>query len=127
MEMMGSTMDALLRHSNLQLTKSTLWERLEDNVLETHQPTIQTANSLSALDYSSDESSTVEIRAGRNHQALKVAIGEEPKLNDISVVHEFEDVFPEDLSGLPPQRQVELCTNSQFSWSVANCEVSIIV
>ncbi|GJT21848.1 putative reverse transcriptase domain-containing protein [Tanacetum coccineum] len=100
--------------------------RLEDNVLETHQPTIQTANSLSALDYSSDESSTVEIRAGRNHQALKVAIGEEPKLNDISVVHEFEDVFPEDLSGLPPQRQVELCTNSQFSWSVANCEVSII-
>ncbi|GJW65779.1 putative reverse transcriptase domain-containing protein [Tanacetum coccineum] len=30
-----------------------------------------------------------------------------PKLEDISVVHEFEDVFPEDLSGLPPQRQVE--------------------
>ncbi|GJU14420.1 hypothetical protein Tco_1142386 [Tanacetum coccineum] len=32
---------------------------------------------------------------------------DEPKLSDISVVREFEDVFPEDLSGLPPQRQVE--------------------
>ncbi|GJW07052.1 putative reverse transcriptase domain-containing protein [Tanacetum coccineum] len=31
----------------------------------------------------------------------------ESKLSDISVVREFEDVFPEDLSGLPPQRQVE--------------------
>ncbi|GJW96138.1 putative reverse transcriptase domain-containing protein [Tanacetum coccineum] len=35
-------------------------------------------------------------------KALKSAKEEEPKLNDISVVHEFEDVFPEDLSGLPP-------------------------
>ncbi|GKG63268.1 hypothetical protein Tco_0638915, partial [Tanacetum coccineum] len=32
-------------------------------------------------------------------------------LNDIPVVHEFEDVFPEDLSGLPPQRQVEFHIN----------------
>ncbi|GKC03049.1 putative reverse transcriptase domain-containing protein [Tanacetum coccineum] len=32
---------------------------------------------------------------------------DEPKLGDISVVRDFEDVFPEDLSGLPPQRQVE--------------------
>ncbi|GKF59767.1 hypothetical protein Tco_0176553, partial [Tanacetum coccineum] len=32
---------------------------------------------------------------------------DEPRLNDIPVVREFEDVFPEDLSGLPPQRQVE--------------------
>ncbi|GJU76534.1 reverse transcriptase domain-containing protein [Tanacetum coccineum] len=40
-------------------------------------------------------------------KALKSAKEEEPKLNDISVVREFEDVFPEDLSGLPPQRQVE--------------------
>ncbi|GKG02141.1 hypothetical protein Tco_0306846, partial [Tanacetum coccineum] len=29
------------------------------------------------------------------------------KMNEISVVREFSDVFPEDLSGLPPQRQVE--------------------
>ncbi|KAJ0576325.1 putative aspartic peptidase domain superfamily [Helianthus annuus] len=31
----------------------------------------------------------------------------EPKLEDIPVVKEFPDVFPEDLPGLPPQRQVE--------------------
>ncbi|GJY12612.1 putative reverse transcriptase domain-containing protein [Tanacetum coccineum] len=40
-------------------------------------------------------------------KALKSAKEDEPKLNDISVVCEFEDVFPEDLLGLPPQRQVE--------------------
>ncbi|GJR31507.1 putative reverse transcriptase domain-containing protein [Tanacetum coccineum] len=32
---------------------------------------------------------------------------DEPKLSDISIVRDFADVFPEDLSGLPPQRQVE--------------------
>ncbi|GJQ98411.1 putative reverse transcriptase domain-containing protein [Tanacetum coccineum] len=42
-------------------------------------------------------------------KALKSAKEDEPKLSDISVVREFEDVFPEDLSGLPPQRQVEFC------------------
>ncbi|GJX38047.1 putative reverse transcriptase domain-containing protein [Tanacetum coccineum] len=31
----------------------------------------------------------------------------ESKVGDISVVRDFVDVFPEDLSGLPPQRQVE--------------------
>ncbi|GKB43908.1 putative reverse transcriptase domain-containing protein [Tanacetum coccineum] len=31
----------------------------------------------------------------------------EPALSDIPIVHDFEDVFPDDLSGLPPQRQVE--------------------
>ncbi|KAM0010015.1 putative transcription factor interactor and regulator CCHC(Zn) family [Helianthus debilis subsp. tardiflorus] len=31
----------------------------------------------------------------------------EPKLEDIPVVKEFPDVFPKDLTGLPPQRQVE--------------------
>ncbi|GJV19948.1 reverse transcriptase domain-containing protein [Tanacetum coccineum] len=40
-------------------------------------------------------------------KALKSAKEDEPKLSDISVVHEFEDVFPEDLSRLPLQRQVE--------------------
>ncbi|GJT29801.1 putative reverse transcriptase domain-containing protein [Tanacetum coccineum] len=40
-------------------------------------------------------------------KALKSAKEDEPKLSDISVVREFEDVFPEDLSGLPLQRQVE--------------------
>ncbi|GJZ49752.1 putative reverse transcriptase domain-containing protein [Tanacetum coccineum] len=32
---------------------------------------------------------------------------DEPQLSDISVVRDFVEVFPEDLSGLPPQRQVE--------------------
>ncbi|GJW66546.1 putative reverse transcriptase domain-containing protein [Tanacetum coccineum] len=40
-------------------------------------------------------------------KALKSAKEDEPKLSDISVVREFVDVFPEDLSGLPSQRQVE--------------------
>ncbi|GKF49222.1 hypothetical protein Tco_0142473, partial [Tanacetum coccineum] len=40
-------------------------------------------------------------------KALKSAKEDEPRLNDISAVCEFEDVFPEDLSGLPPQRQVK--------------------
>ncbi|GJR26810.1 putative reverse transcriptase domain-containing protein [Tanacetum coccineum] len=40
-------------------------------------------------------------------KALKSAKEDEPKLSDISVVREFEDVFLEDLSGLPPQRKVE--------------------
>ncbi|GKC96611.1 putative reverse transcriptase domain-containing protein, partial [Tanacetum coccineum] len=40
-------------------------------------------------------------------KALKSVKEDEPKLGDISVVRDFEDSFPEDLSGLPPQRQVE--------------------
>ncbi|GJW80962.1 putative reverse transcriptase domain-containing protein [Tanacetum coccineum] len=34
---------------------------------------------------------------------------DEPKMDDIFVVQDFVDVFPKDLSGLPPQRQVEFC------------------
>nr|GFB38466.1 putative reverse transcriptase domain-containing protein [Tanacetum cinerariifolium] len=30
-----------------------------------------------------------------------------PELSNISVLRDFVEVFPEDLSGLPPQRQVE--------------------
>jgi hypothetical protein len=30
-----------------------------------------------------------------------------PEIQDISVVCEFPDVFPEDLSGMPPERDVE--------------------
>ncbi|GKF63833.1 hypothetical protein Tco_0187281, partial [Tanacetum coccineum] len=40
-------------------------------------------------------------------KALKSAKEDELKLSDISVVREFEDLFPKDLSGLPSQRQVE--------------------
>ncbi|GJX59932.1 putative reverse transcriptase domain-containing protein [Tanacetum coccineum] len=40
-------------------------------------------------------------------KALMNAKVDEPKVGDIFVVRDFVDVFPEDLSGLPPQRQVE--------------------
>ncbi|GJY79014.1 hypothetical protein Tco_0484815 [Tanacetum coccineum] len=40
-------------------------------------------------------------------KALMNAKVDEPKVGDISVVRDFVDVFLEDLSGLPPQRQVE--------------------
>ncbi|GJV05567.1 putative nucleotidyltransferase, ribonuclease H, partial [Tanacetum coccineum] len=40
-------------------------------------------------------------------KALMNAKVDEPKLSEIPVVRDFVDVFPEDLSGLPPQRQVE--------------------
>ncbi|GJR93640.1 putative reverse transcriptase domain-containing protein [Tanacetum coccineum] len=40
-------------------------------------------------------------------KALKSAKEDELKLSDISVVCEFVNVFPEDLSGLPQQQQVE--------------------
>ncbi|GJX11123.1 hypothetical protein Tco_0200982 [Tanacetum coccineum] len=33
----------------------------------------------------------------------------EPKLEDNPVVLEFPGVFPEDLTGLPPSREVEFC------------------
>ncbi|GJR54790.1 putative reverse transcriptase domain-containing protein [Tanacetum coccineum] len=44
-------------------------------------------------------------------KALMNAKVDEPRLSDISVVRKFVDVFPEDLSGLPPQRQVEFRIN----------------
>ncbi|GJZ36649.1 putative reverse transcriptase domain-containing protein [Tanacetum coccineum] len=43
----------------------------------------------------------------RAAKALMNANVDEPKLSNISVVRDFVDVFPKDLSGLPPQRQVE--------------------
>ncbi|GKB90620.1 putative reverse transcriptase domain-containing protein, partial [Tanacetum coccineum] len=45
-------------------------------------------------------------------KALMNAKVDEPKLSDISVVRDFVDVFPKDLSGLPPQRQVEFRIDS---------------
>ncbi|GJS27226.1 putative reverse transcriptase domain-containing protein [Tanacetum coccineum] len=44
------------------------------------------------------------LGVGKTLMNVKV---DEPKVGDISVVRDFVDVFPEDLSGLPPQRQVE--------------------
>ncbi|GKF70071.1 putative reverse transcriptase domain-containing protein [Tanacetum coccineum] len=43
-------------------------------------------------------------RTLRAAKALMNAKVDEPKLSEISVVWDFVDVFPEDLSGLPPQR-----------------------
>ncbi|GJX37643.1 putative reverse transcriptase domain-containing protein [Tanacetum coccineum] len=40
-------------------------------------------------------------------KALMNAKIDEPRMSDIPVVRYFTDVFPEDLLGLPPQRQVE--------------------
>ncbi|GKE49952.1 putative nucleotidyltransferase, ribonuclease H, partial [Tanacetum coccineum] len=42
-----------------------------------------------------------------HEKVVKIPLEDEPKLSDISVVRYFVDVFLEDLSGLPPQRQVE--------------------
>nr|GFA91162.1 hypothetical protein [Tanacetum cinerariifolium] len=46
-------------------------------------------------------------RIWRAAKALMNAKVDEPRISDIPVVRYFTDVFPEDLSGLPPQRQVE--------------------
>ncbi|GKA27878.1 putative reverse transcriptase domain-containing protein [Tanacetum coccineum] len=44
-----------------------------------------------------------------NLKQLKTMKVNEPKLEDIPIVHEFPGVFPKDLSGLPPSRKVEFC------------------
>ncbi|GJQ94746.1 hypothetical protein Tco_0005885 [Tanacetum coccineum] len=44
-----------------------------------------------------------------NLKQLKMMKVNEPKLEDIPVVREFPGVFPEDLSGLPPPREMEFC------------------
>ncbi|GJY50758.1 hypothetical protein Tco_0441605, partial [Tanacetum coccineum] len=44
-----------------------------------------------------------------NLKQLKSLKVNEPKLKDIPVVREFPGVFLEDLSGLPPSREVEFC------------------
>nr|GEZ61396.1 putative reverse transcriptase domain-containing protein [Tanacetum cinerariifolium] len=50
------------------------------------------------------------IQGERNVKKTKTLIStkeNEPKLSDIPIARDFEDVFPNDLSGLPPQQQVE--------------------
>ncbi|GJY29241.1 putative reverse transcriptase domain-containing protein [Tanacetum coccineum] len=49
----------------------------------------------------------IPLGHGRIAKALKNAKVNKPKLVDIFVVRDFEDVFPEELSGLPLQQQVE--------------------
>jgi hypothetical protein len=40
-----------------------------------------------------------------------VTTKEEKRIEDVPVVADFADVFPEDLPGLPPARQVEFQIN----------------
>ncbi|GJT85671.1 hypothetical protein Tco_1067388 [Tanacetum coccineum] len=54
----------------------------------------------------------LEVRGERpkgNLKQLKTMKVNEPKLKDILVVREFPSVFPEDLTSLPPSREVEFC------------------
>ncbi|GJS11879.1 putative reverse transcriptase domain-containing protein [Tanacetum coccineum] len=44
-----------------------------------------------------------------HEKVVRIPLEDEPELSDIPIVRDFTDVFLEDLSGLPPQRQVELC------------------
>nr|GFC41904.1 putative reverse transcriptase domain-containing protein [Tanacetum cinerariifolium] len=48
-----------------------------------------------------------EERPEGNLKQLKTMKVNKSKLKDIPVVHEFPDVFSEDLSGLPPSREIE--------------------
>ncbi|GJU16442.1 hypothetical protein Tco_1144408 [Tanacetum coccineum] len=57
------------------------------------------------------ESSRIRKSGGdRGKTAKKAKVGHRKPGHFPGIVgHPFEDVFPEDLSGLPPQRQVEFC------------------
>ncbi|GJZ52145.1 putative reverse transcriptase domain-containing protein [Tanacetum coccineum] len=57
-----------------------------------------------------DEGGILRVHGERIWKAAKALMNvnvDEPRISDIPVVRGFTDVFPEDLSGLPPQRQVE--------------------
>nr|GEX91275.1 hypothetical protein [Tanacetum cinerariifolium] len=48
-----------------------------------------------------------EERPKKKVKRLMSAKAEEPKLQDIAIVRNFSEVFPDDLSGLPPPQEVE--------------------
>ncbi|GKF16329.1 putative reverse transcriptase domain-containing protein [Tanacetum coccineum] len=57
-----------------------------------------------------DEGGILRVHEKRIWKAAKALINakvDEPRISDIPVVRGFTNVFPEDLSGLPPQRHVE--------------------
>ncbi|GJV21609.1 reverse transcriptase domain-containing protein [Tanacetum coccineum] len=57
-----------------------------------------------------DEGGILRVHVERIWKAAKALMNvnvDKPRISDILVVRGFADVFPEDLSGLPPQRQVE--------------------
>ncbi|GKA81572.1 putative reverse transcriptase domain-containing protein [Tanacetum coccineum] len=49
------------------------------------------------------EGKTLVIKGDRNNSRLKI----EKRLEDVPVIRDFPEVFPEELPGLPPPRQVE--------------------
>ncbi|GKB70370.1 putative reverse transcriptase domain-containing protein [Tanacetum coccineum] len=53
----------------------------------------------------------LELGDSMNTKMLMSTKANESTLSDILIVRDFEDVFPDDLSGLPPQRKVEFCTD----------------
>ncbi|GKF39397.1 putative reverse transcriptase domain-containing protein [Tanacetum coccineum] len=57
-----------------------------------------------------EEGRVLCVQGERNVRKTKTLMSiksNEPTLSDIPIVRDFKDVFPDDLSGLPPQRQVE--------------------
>ncbi|GJX61176.1 putative reverse transcriptase domain-containing protein [Tanacetum coccineum] len=57
-----------------------------------------------------EEGKVLCVQGERNVRKTKTLMStkaNEPTLSDIPIVRDFEDVFLDDLSGLPPQRQVE--------------------
>nr|GFD06295.1 putative reverse transcriptase domain-containing protein [Tanacetum cinerariifolium] len=46
-------------------------------------------------------------RPEKDHGLLACIKADEKKLDDIRVVQDFPEIFPDDLSGLPPVREIE--------------------
>ncbi|GJZ44145.1 putative reverse transcriptase domain-containing protein [Tanacetum coccineum] len=63
---------------------------------------LELGNSLFTIDL-------IPLGHGRGTKTLMSTKAEELELSDIPIIRDFIDVFPEDLSGLPLQRQVEFC------------------
>ncbi|GJR56484.1 putative reverse transcriptase domain-containing protein [Tanacetum coccineum] len=65
-----------------------------------------------AIEIADDEGGILLAHGERIWKAAKALINvnvDEPRISYIPVVRGFTDVFPKDLSGIPPQRQVEFC------------------
>nr|GFC48074.1 reverse transcriptase domain-containing protein [Tanacetum cinerariifolium] len=51
----------------------------------------------------------VELADGKDPGSLACIKADKKKLDDIQVVQDFPEQFPDDLSGLPPVREIEFC------------------
>ncbi|GJY62195.1 putative reverse transcriptase domain-containing protein [Tanacetum coccineum] len=73
-------------------------------------PLLNEKPSIANLGIPVEEVKVLYVQVERNVGKTKTLMStkaNEPALSDIPIVHDFEDVFLDDLSGLPPQRQVE--------------------